>query len=283
MKNPRFERKDSLPKVIGIYAVLTIMIIIDIYPTLDIIKIALRPYSSLFTSSLSIIPENATLENFRIVLFDRPFAAWLTNSIIVSLSASVLGVFVSVTAAYAYSRYKFIGREVTLTSFLLTQIFPAPMLLLPTFILLRKLNLINHFLGLIIPYTATAVPFSVWILKGYFDTIPASIEESALIDGANLFQMLSRIVMPLSLPALGVVTLNSFMMAWNEYVVARIVMTGKEMFTLPVGLVGMTGSFRTEWGIYSAGSLVAAIPVMIIFMAFSKVLINGLTLGGVKG
>lgn len=282
MRSQRFERRDSLPKIIFIYLILTIMIIIDIYPLLDIVKIALRPYSSLFTSSLSIIPQNATFDNFKVILTDKPLLTWIRNSIIVSASAAVFGVLISITAAYAYSRYKFIGRSVSLTAFLLTQIFPAPMLLLPTFILLRHFNLINHFSGIIVCYVATAVPFSVWVLKGYFDTIPLSIEESALIDGANLFQMLSKIVLPLSLPALGVVTLNSFMMAWNEYLIGRVVLTGQDMNTLPVALVGMTGSFRTEWGIYSAGSLIAAIPVMIVFMSLSKVLINGLTLGGVK-
>jgi arabinogalactan oligomer/maltooligosaccharide transport system permease protein len=283
MKNPRFERRDTVTKIIIVYVVLTIAFIIDVYPLLDIVKIALRPYSSLFTSDLSLIPKNATLENFRFVLFDRPFMTWLRNSLIVSLSASVIGVAVSITAAYAFSRFKFVGRQISMTSFLLTQIFPAPMLLLPTFILLKNFDLINSFMGLIVPYVATAVPFSVWVLKGYFDTIPISIEESARIDGANLFQMLTRIVVPLSLPALGVVTLNSFMMAWNEYIIGRVVMPAKDMATLPVGLVGMTGSFRTEWGIYSAGSLLAAIPVMLVFMSLSKVLINGLTLGGVKG
>jgi arabinogalactan oligomer/maltooligosaccharide transport system permease protein len=283
MKNPRFERRDTVTKIIIVYVILTIAFIIDVYPLLDIVKIALRPYSSLFTSDLSLIPKNATLENFRFVLFDRPFMTWLRNSLIVSLSASVIGVAVSITAAYAFSRFKFVGRQISMTSFLLTQIFPAPMLLLPTFILLKNFDLINSFMGLIVPYVATAVPISVWVLKGYFDTIPISIEESARIDGANLFQMLTRIVVPLSLPALGVVTLNSFMMAWNEYIIGRVVMPAKDMATLPVGLVGMTGSFRTEWGIYSAGSLLAAIPVMLVFMSLSKVLINGLTLGGVKG
>jgi len=285
MRNPRFERRDTLPKMIFIYAVLTIMFVVDIYPVLDIVKISLRPYSSLFSSSLNIIPADATLENFRTILTkpDTPFLLWMKNSFIISMVTAIFGVVLSTTAAYSYSRYKFIGRNVSMTSFLLTQIFPAPMTLLPMYILLRKFGLVDHFTGIIIPYVATAVPFSVWVLKGYFDTIPASIEESAHMDGANLFQILTRIVIPLSLPALGVVTLNSFMMAWNEYAVARVVLTNNGMKTLPVGLVGMTGSFRTDWGIYSAGSLLAAIPVMILFMSMSKVLINGLTLGGVKG
>lgn len=282
MKKQYFNRGDSIPKILIIYIILAAATVISVYPLLDVLKIALRPYSTLFTSDFSIIPANATLKNFYIVLFERDFLKWVRNSFIISASTSVIGVSLSITAAYAYSRYKFIGKNASMVSFLLTQIFPAPMLLLPTFILLRKFQLIGSFWGIIIPYVATVVPFSVWVLKGYFDTIPLSIEESARIDGANLFQTLFRIVLPLSLPAIGVTFLNSFMMAWNEYVIARIVLPDKAKHTLPVALNGMTGSFRTEWGIYSAASLLTAIPVMILFISMSKVMIHGLTLGGVK-
>lgn len=283
MKSDRFDARDSRAKIILIYAILIVMTFISVYPLLDVVKISLRPYNSLFSTSLKLIPDNATLENFRIVLFDRPFMTWLSNSLIVSLSTAILGVVISITGAYSFSRFRFWGRRTMLTSFLMTQIFPAPMLLLPTYILLRQFNLINNFLGLIIPYVATAIPLNIWVLKGYFDTIPISIEESAYVDGASFSQILTRIVIPLSLPAIGVGLLNSFMQAWNEYIIARIIMTDKNMNTLPVALVGMTGSFNSDWGIYSAASLITAIPVMVVFIGMSKFLINGLTLGGVKG
>lgn len=283
MKSDRFDARDSRAKIILIYAILIVMTFISVYPLLDVVKISLRPYNSLFSTSLKLIPDNATLENFRIVLFDRPFMTWLSNSLIVSLSTAILGVVISITGAYSFSRFRFRGRRTMLTSFLMTQIFPAPMLLLPTYILLRQFNLINNFLGLIIPYVATAIPLNIWVLKGYFDTIPISIEESAYVDGASFSQILTRIVIPLSLPAIGVGLLNSFMQAWNEYIIARIIMTDKNMNTLPVALVGMTGSFNSDWGIYSAASLITAIPVMVVFIGMSKFLINGLTLGGVKG
>ncbi len=277
-----FEKKDSAAKIIAIYVILTIALIINIYPILDILKISLRPYSSLFSTDLSIIPKNLTFKNYITILTERAFAKWMINSIIVATISAVAGVTVAVTAAYAYSRYKFKGKKMTLTAFLLTQIFPAPMLLLPTYIMFQKFNLIDSYVGIFITYIATSVPFSVWVLKGYFDTISASMEESAIIDGANTFQIITKIVIPLTLPAIGVTFLNAFMAAWNEYVIARIVLTDDLMKTLPVGLVGLTGSFRTDWGIYSAGAIMTAIPVMIVFMSLSKFLINGLTLGGVK-
>ena len=282
MKSERFNKHDSLVKIIFIYTVLIVMAIISIYPLLDVVKISLRPASSLFTSDLNIIPKNFTLKNFETALFVRPYASWLKNSLIVSLTSTVLSVIFSITAGYAFSRFRFKGRNIGMLSFLLTQIFPAPMLLLPTFILLRQFGMINHYIGGIIPYIALAVPFSVWVLKGYFDTIPRSFEESAYLDGANLFQVLTQIMLPLAMPAIGVVILNSFMATWNEFVTANIVFTDTELHTLPVAIFNMTGSLSSDWGIFCAACLVTAIPVIILYISMSKFLIGGLTLGGTK-
>lgn len=278
-----WNRKNSKLKMALIYAVIITAVIISIYPLLDVVKISLRPYSTLFSTSLKLIPEHATLSNYKVVLFDRPFMTWLNNSLIVSLLSAMVAVLISITAAYAFSRFKFIGRNASMFSFLVTQIFPAPMLLLPTFVLLRQYGMINTYIGLIIPYIATALPLNVWVLLGYFNTIPISIEESAYVDGATIIQILYKIIIPLSKPALGVIALNSFMAAWNEYIIARVVMSEPDHYTLPVALVNMTGSFNSDWGIYSAASLITALPVMILFLSLSKVLISGLTVGSVKG
>lgn len=283
MKSELFEKKDSLIKVIFFYVVLVVMLIATIYPMLNVLTISLRPQAGLFSSSLSIIPTNATLDNYMTVLFNRPFMRWMLNSFIAAASTSILGVLLSISAAYAFSRFKFYGKNPIMIAFLITYIFPAPMTLLPMYLLLKSFHLIGTFQGIIVPYIATSVPFSVWVLKGFFDTVPASIEESAFVDGAGLFQIFYKIIIPLSLPAIGVVALNAFMLAWSEYVVARVVLPKEEMKTLPVALVGMTGYFNTDWGIYSAASLMTAIPVMAIFMSMSKFFVGGLTLGGVKG
>ncbi|MCX8128742.1 MAG: ABC transporter permease subunit [Clostridia bacterium] len=282
MKSERFEKRDSHGKIIFIYIMLTLAVLVCLYPLLDVVKISLRPGSALFSTDLSLIPENATIDNYYRALIDRPYTTWLKNSLFISLVASVVGVIFSISAAYGFSRFKFKGRSAGLVSMLLTQIFPAPMTLLPTYVLLKNFGLIDTYAGGIIPYIATSVPFSVWVLKGYFDTISKSIEESAYIDGANIVQILGRIMVPLALPAVGVVLLNSFMAAWNEFVVANIVFTNETMHTLPVGLFTMTGALSSDWGIFSAACVVTAIPVIIIFSAMSKVMINGLTLGGVK-
>jgi arabinogalactan oligomer/maltooligosaccharide transport system permease protein len=282
MHSERFNKNDSPVKILFIYAILIIMAIISVYPLLDIVKIALRPGSRLFSSDLSIIPKDATLDNFHTALVVRPYWTWLKNSVIITLVTTVLALFVSVIAGYAFSRFRFRGRNISLLSFLITQIFPAPMLLLPTYVLLKNFGLLNNYLGGIIPYMALAVPFNVWIFKGYFDTIPSSFEESAYLDGANLRQVLIKIMMPLSIPALGVALLNSFMASWNEFITARTVFTDENLFTLPVGLNNMTGALGSDWGIFCAACLVTALPVIIIYIALSRFLIGGLTLGGVR-
>lgn len=283
MKSEYFNKNDKPGKIIFFYSILTFMCFVSLYPLLNILSVALRPGNLLFSKSLKLIPDNATLENFRIILFERDFMNWLKNSLVVSAAATVITVLLSVTAAYAFSRYKFKGKGVLLTSFLITQIFPAPMLLLPTFILLINLHFVGHLWTLVIPYVATSVPFCVWTLKGFFDTVPISIEESAYVDGANLWQIFFRIIMPLSLPAIGVASLFAFTSAWNEYIVARVVLTTEEMYTLPIALTNLSGQLNTDWGVFAAASLVTAIPVIIVFISLSKFMIGGLTLGGVKG
>jgi arabinogalactan oligomer / maltooligosaccharide transport system permease protein len=282
MRSERFNKKDSPGKILFIYAILIIMAIISVYPLLDIVKISLRPGSRLFSTDLSLIPKDATLNNFHTALVVRPYWTWLKNSIIVTLVSTILGVCISVGAGYAFSRFRFRGRNAGLLSFLITQLFPMPMLLLPTYILLKNFGLLNNYLGGVIPYIAFAVPFNVWVLKGYFDTIPSSFEESAYLDGANIRQVLLKIILPLSIPALGVALLNTFMASWNEFITARLVFTDENLFTLPVALNNMTGTLGSDWGIFCAACLVTALPVIILYISLSRFLISGLTLGGVR-
>jgi arabinogalactan oligomer/maltooligosaccharide transport system permease protein len=249
---------------------------------LNVLSVSLRPGNQLFSTSLAIIPEGATLDNFKKALFNTDLPVWMKNSLIISTLTAVFGVVLSSTAAYAFSRFTFWGKKTGMMTFLITQMFPAPMLLLPMYILLVKLRLVNHFTGLLIPYTATAVPFCVWMLKGYFDTIPKSLEESAYIDGCRVWQSMYKIVIPLSTPALAIAALFSFMSAWSEFVIARIILTSAEKLTLPVGLVQLQGSFSAEWGVYSAAALITSLPVVILFVSLSRYLVGGLTGGGVK-
>lgn len=283
MKNPRFERNDSLLKVILIYAVLAIFCFITVYPILNIISVSLRPGDALFSTSLSIIPKHATLDNFVKAFKQYDLVRWMINSLLVSTIAAFFGVLFSITAGYAFSRFNFRGKKNGMTLLLVTQMFPATMTLLPLYLMLVKLQLSDSYLGLMIVYVSTSIPFNIWMMKGYYDTIPQSLEESAYVDGASVFTTFYKIILPLATPAIALTALFSFMGSWSEYIVVSAIIHKSTLLTLPIGLVNMQGEFNTAWGIYSAAALVTAVPVMALFISLSKYLVGGLTLGSVKG
>lgn len=273
----------KLVGMIGSYAVIALFAFIALYPILYIFAISLRPGDKLLSTSLEIIPDGATLDNYRKLLTETPFLRWMLNSIFVSVVVTITGVALASTAGYAISRYKFSGRGAMLKGLLVTQMFPATMLLLPLYIVLINLQLLNSYVGILIIYSATALPFCVWQMKGYYDTIPAALEEAARIDGCTPWQAFRLVILPLAAPALVITALFSFMSAWNEYVVANVVLQDVKMFTLPLGLKMFQGSMTTQWGLYAAGALLVSIPVVALFLGLSRYLISGLTLGGVKG
>lgn len=267
----------------GTYLILVLFALIAIYPVTRIITISLRPGDQLLSTSLAFIPEGVTLANYRELLFETEFLRWLGNSFFVSFVVTVTGVALASTAGYALSRFTFRGRNSMLSGLLITQMFPATMLLLPLYVMLIQLQLLNSYLGIIIIYTATALPFCVWQMKGYYDTIPVAMEEAARIDGCTPWQTFYKVIFPLAAPALVITALFSFMTAWNEYVVANVVLQDSDMFTLPLGLKLFQSTLTTQWGLYAAGSLLVSVPVVLIFLLLSRFLISGLTLGSVKG
>jgi arabinogalactan oligomer/maltooligosaccharide transport system permease protein len=276
-------KRESTLARIAIYTILLLMVVIVLYPVLRVINISLRPEGTLLSTSLALLPDNASLSNYWRLLSESNFLVWLRNSALVALAVTMVGVGLASTAGYAFSRYRFPGRQAGMLALLTTQMFPVTMLLLPLFIVLVKLNLYNSFLGLVVAYSATALPFCVWQMKGYYDTIPASLEEAARIDGASQFQTFYKIVLPLARPALAITALFSFMSAWSEYLVAAVILTRNELYTLPIGLKHFQANLSSDWGLYAAGSLIMSIPVVILFLAVSRALVSGLTLGSVKG
>jgi arabinogalactan oligomer / maltooligosaccharide transport system permease protein len=265
------------------YLILILFAAIAVYPILQVLSISLRPGDRLLSTSLAIIPDDATFSAYKELFTGRPFLLWMRNSILVSIVVTSTGVALAAMAGYAFSRFRFRGRNFGLLSLLVTQMFPATMLLLPMYIMLVKLGLINTFLGLIIIYSSTALPFCIWTMKGYYDTISPSLEEAARIDGCSQFTAFYKVVLPLAAPALVIVALFSFMTAWAEYVVAAQVLQDTGLWTLPVGLQTFQANMSTEWGLYAAASLIVSIPVIILFLTLSRFLVSGLTLGSVKG
>jgi arabinogalactan oligomer/maltooligosaccharide transport system permease protein len=277
-------RRDSPFKRLLIHAALWIACLIAVYPVLRILSVSLRPGNRLLSTDLAIIPANATLESYRIVLFEKPFLTWIWNSLSITVATALIGVILAATSAYAVSRHRFPGRSPMLVFLLTTQMIPSSMLIIPLYILAVQLNLVATYRGLVIAYAVTAVPFSIWILKGYYDTIPIDLEEAARIDGCSEIEAFLRILMPLSTPALAIVFLFNFTTAWNDYLLARVILGSKEeLLTWPLGLQRLQAQFLTQWGQFSAASIMVAIPVMLLFLYTSKYLISGLTLGSVKG
>ncbi|MCK4415066.1 MAG: sugar ABC transporter permease [Candidatus Eisenbacteria sp.] len=266
-----------------LYAVIIAITAITVYPVLVVINTSLRPSNALYTTSLSLIPENATVRAYVSILLDKPFLLWMRNSLIVAIAVTLLGVTLASTAGYAFSRFSFPGRRSGMIGLLVTQMFPATMLLLPLFVLMRGLGLVDTLMGLVVAYTATVLPFTVWTMKGYYDTIPRDLEEAAMVDGASQIGAFVRVVLPLARPALMITGLFSFMAGWSEFIVARVILSSQSLYTLPLGLEGLAGTFQTEWATYSAGSLLVSLPVVALFLILNRFLVGGLTLGGVKG
>lgn len=265
------------------YVFLSVSSVVAIYPVLRVIGVSLRPGDRLLSTSLRIIPEGATLDSYRTLLFEQPFLRWMLNSTIVAVAVTLVGVSLASAAGYAFSRFRFRGRRSGMAGLLITQMFPVTMLLLPLYVMLSKLGLVNTFVGLIVAYSATALPFCVWQMKGFYDTIPASLEEAAGLDGCTGPAAFFRVVLPLTLPGLAVTSLFTFMTAWSEYLVAAQLIQDQSLFTLPLGLKSFQSNMTTEWGLYAAGAMIVSVPAIGVFLAASRWLVSGLTLGSVKG
>jgi arabinogalactan oligomer/maltooligosaccharide transport system permease protein len=280
-----------------LHAILLAATVVTVYPILWVLTIALSGKQSLAIADLpaepavvdrlrAVVPwpETISLANFRSLFADQPFTRWLVNSAIVAAATTVLGIALAATAGYAFSRFRFPGRRTGLMSFLVSQMFPGVLTLIPLYIIVVKwLGLGSTRIGLVLVYTTTAIPFCVWMLKGYFDTIPRDLEEAALMEGASPLLIFRRIVLPLAKPAIAVTALFSFMTGWNEFILAATLMDKENMYTAPVGLRFFVGGFSQQWGYFAAGAIIVSIPIVALFFFLQRFLVSGLTAGSVKG
>ncbi|MEE2747483.1 MAG: sugar ABC transporter permease [Candidatus Thermoplasmatota archaeon] len=275
--------KDIAPRLgaLGSHILLLHAVMLVLLPVLWILDVAMSP-GNILGGDIGVT--DWTVEHFsKMLAGDSSFWIWMRNSLIVSLGTTLMGLALAVPAAYAFSRFRFGGREGSMFAFLLVQMFPGIIILVPYFMVMKSLGLLNTSLGLILAYSVTALPLCVWMLKGFFDTVPRELEEAALLDGCNQFQVFWKVILPLSLPAVAVTALFSFLAAWNEYLLALTFNTSNEMYTLPVGLASLISSTGQAWGDFAAASLLVSIPVVILFIVFQKFLIQGLSAGSVKG
>jgi len=266
------------------YLVIGIMFAIIIYPVLWIIGSSFNPGDSL--SSSKMIPDNATLNHYK-ELFDlenSDYLLWYFNSIKISVMTMILTVISVSFTAYAFSRYRFVGRKNGLMTFLILQMIPNFAALIAIYVLATRTGLIDTHLGLVLLYVGGQIPMNTWLMKGYLDSIPRDLDESAKMDGAGHLRIFFQIVMPLAKPIIAVVALFSFVAPFGDFILAKILISSSDKYTLAVGLYSMVGKqFGAEFTKFAAGSVLIAIPIALLFLFLQKYFVSGLTAGGTKG
>jgi arabinogalactan oligomer / maltooligosaccharide transport system permease protein len=301
MSNPKQNR---IFQQLGIqFFLLFVVTVFVVFPILWIFSMALDPRNIDKPLTLTLIPPGASLDAFRKILIEpfallcrnptdpgscMTFGLLLKNSLLVALGTSLFAVGLGASAAYAFSRFRFIGRQAGMLGFIVLLMLPSTATIAPLYVLLSQIRIGDEVLratliGLAIAYASGALPFAIWNLKGYFDTVPRELEEAALIDGASVTQTFIRIIIPLSAPAIAVTVLFSFMAGWTEFVLAWTFLENPSRFTLAMALRSMVGQFSTPWSEFSAMAILMSIPIVLMFFAFQRYIVSGLTVGGVKG
>lgn len=265
-----------------VHLVLVLAVCFALYPVLWVVSLAFSAGSSPERKLLP-VPEAPTFEHLLRVVTQPAFGMQVVNSLVVSVATAAVGVAIALPAAYALSRFEFLGKSKGQRLLLATQMFPMVASAVPLYLLLKYLGLLDTRSGLVLCYATTAVPFAIFQLKGAFDAIPKDLEEAAMVDGATRFGAFWRVVLPAARPAIAVTALFAFMSAYNEFVLALTILNRESSFTLPVVLARYIGEHSADWPAFAAGSLVVSVPVMALFYLVQRHMVAGLTAGGVKG
>ena len=278
-------RKKSGRKIITVLLVVLVCAF-ALFPFLWMISTSFKPAEEVYTNTPAFIPDHPTAQGYVEMLttesstFD--FKKWAVNSVVVALMTTVFSMVTATLGGYGISRFRFRGRGALSYIVLTTQVLPGSLLMIPLYIIMGNLQLLDTRLGLVIAYATFSVPFCTWMMKGFFDSIPLSLEEAAKVDGAGRFRCFATVVMPLTVPGLVATGLFAFINGWNEYLFASTFMKSYENWTLPMGIASFQGQYTTNWGTLMAGSVLVTIPVVVLFLALQKHLVGGMTAGAVK-
>jgi multiple sugar transport system permease protein len=285
-KRARLLKKLSKKVRFSIILILLVGVLLPIYWMLNT---SFKFQMEIFKMPPSLFPRDFTLSNYWSILFGDlassiSFLVYFKNSVIVAVATVLCTIILATPAAYAFSRVRFIGRRALIYAILVSQMLPVVLILIPLYVAFMKLGLLSTYAGLVLPYLMFTLPFSIWMLKGYFDTIPRELDEAARVDGCNKFQAMWKVIIPNVRPGLTATAIVTFIMSWDEFIIALTIMDDNAMRTLPVGIIqSFVGEFSIKWGEMMAASVVTSIPVMLIFIFLSRQLIGGLTAGAVKG
>ena len=255
----------------------------DGVPFFWMISTSFKPLEEIFVFPPTFLPENFTLANFARLFEQTLFLRYFQNSVFVSLATVVMTITIGSAGAYSLTRFKFYGREKIASLILFTYMFAPIMIVIPFYVLIKKIGLANTHAALIMAYTALCLPFSLWLLRAFFQSIPLALERAALIDGASRFQAVVYVVLPLALPGIIATSIFTFILAWNDYIFVRILITSDELKTLSVGIADLYNATVIDWGMIMAGSMLITVPVLIFFVFVQRYLIAGWGAGAMKG
>ncbi|MEO2261403.1 carbohydrate ABC transporter permease [Dorea sp. YH-dor228] len=278
-------KKKRVKKIITVILVILVCMF-ALFPFVWMISTSFKPANEVYSKTPSFIPNEPTVEGYTEMLTTQSstfdFPQWLTNSVIVALLTTVFSMIIATLGGYGLSRFRFRGRGFLSYFILTTQVLPGSLLIIPLYVIMGNLQLLDTRIGLVAAYCTFSVPFCTWMMKGFFDTIPISLEEAARVDGAGRFRIFSTVVLPLTVPGLVATGIFSFINGWNEYLFASTFMKSYENWTLPVGIASFQGQYTTNWGTLMAGAVLITIPVVILFLLLQKHLVSGMTAGAVK-
>ncbi len=284
------QKRQRQSGIIVRWLVAIILILFAIFPVLWIVSASLSPNSNLGTQTL--IPQNAGMGNFESLFSNevRPFTTWFLNSLKVATISTILSVSITTLAAFAFSRFRFQGRENLLRAILLIQVFPGILAVVAIFLLVSQIGdvipafgLDTH-AGLILVYMGGAMGINIWLMKGFFDSLPRDIDESAMVDGATHWEIFWKLLLPLMRPILVVIGILTFIGTYGDFLIARVLLKSTDQLTLMVGLYVLTqNQFSQNWGEFAAGALIGALPIMVIYLLLQDQIVGGLTQGAVKG
>jgi multiple sugar transport system permease protein len=264
-------------------AVLAVVLVLALFPPYFMTITALHPPSLSFARTPTLFSTELSLRAF-IDLFEKyPYLAWMSNTVVVSVSSTIVSVSVAILAAYSLSRLRYPGRAMLSSGAFFVYLFPSTLLFIPIFIVLNSLRMLNWLPALVAVYLTFTVPFSIWLLKAYFLSIPRELEDAALVDGASRWQSLILVVLPLATPGIAVACIYSFTLAWNEYLYAFTLLSDQEKFTLAPGLTKLIFGDVFLWGMIMAGGVLMSAPLLILYFVAQRYIVAGLSAGAVKG